>query len=161
MKQFLRPKIYFLFKDQASFHSSFYKTKVSIAFCSCTLVLEEMSPEVHPFLDLHARCHHKWGGSGDIQKTEKRNCLLKHILSKHHRILIPSNLLKAPVLKTFSLQWIPPPTRSRGVAAPVVKIIHFDNVTKSCHNINHIFAKTCSLSSNNVNVILITHVDCR
>ena len=41
-----------------------------------------MSPEVHPLLDLHARCHHKRGGSGDIQETEKGNFLLKHILTK-------------------------------------------------------------------------------
>ena len=107
-----------------------------------------MSPEVHPFLDMHACVHHKWGGSGDIQETEKGNCLLNiswqnNLIAKHHRILIQSNLLKAPVLKTSSLQWIPPPTRSRGVAAPVVKIIHHDSVTKSYHDINHIFGKTC------------------
>ena len=51
-----------------------------------------MSPEVHPLLDLHARCHHKWGGSGDIQETEKGNCLLNiswqnNLIAKHHRIL--------------------------------------------------------------------------
>ena len=112
-----------------------------------------MSPEVHPLLDLHARCHHKWGGSGDIQETEKGNCLLKHILTKQPDSKtsqnienLQSNLLKAPVLKTSSLQWIPPPTRSRGVAAPVVKIIHHDNVTKSYRDINHIFGKTCLIA---------------
>ena len=128
-----------------------------------------MSPEVHPLLDLHARCHHKWGGSGDIQETEKGNFLLNiswqnNLIAPHHKQNIEnlqSILLKAPVLKTSSLQWIPPPTRSRGVAAPVVKIIHHDSVTKSYHDINHIFGKTCWLFSNNVNVILITHVGCQ
>ena len=113
-----------------------------------------MSPEVHPLLDLHARCHQKWGGSGDIQETEKGNFLLNiswqnNLIAPHHKQNIEnlqSILLKAPVLKTSSLQWIPPPTRSRGVAAPVVKIIHHDNVTKSYRDINHIFGKTCLIA---------------
>ena len=66
-----------------------------------------------------------------------------HIILKQNIENLQSNLSKAPVLKTSSLQWIPPPTRSRGVAAPVVKIIHHDSVAKSYYDINHIFGKTC------------------
>ena len=68
-----------------------------------------MSPEVHPLLDLHARCHHKWGGSGDIQETEKGNCLLNiswqnNLIAKHHRILKIYNRIC-----WRHLCWRPPP----------------------------------------------------